>query len=112
MVNIGRLPKREGMALATVSGAAERVTVGLDRDLPLEEKIAALDALFDAAQVPTSRRPVLLGVLLGTARAYDRSWERGLVDLYVAAGADPKTAAAQEATHREIIAHRRGGPRH
>ncbi|MEV4539297.1 hypothetical protein AB0J82_36540 [Asanoa sp. NPDC049518] len=110
MVYIGGLPRREGMALAKATGRAERVTFGMDRHLPLVEKIAALDAVFDEERVPAGRRPFLLGVLLGITRANGESQD--LADLYAAAGADPQAAAAQEAHQRDVLSGWRGGPRH
>ena len=112
MVYIGGLPRNESMALAKVSGTAERVTFGLDRHLPFEEKIAVLDAEFDDERIPAARRPILLGVLLGIVRANGEDREGGLADLYEAAGADPQAAAAQEAHQRDRLSQRRGGPRH
>jgi predicted enzyme related to lactoylglutathione lyase len=111
VVDIAGLPSNEGRALAKVHGAAVRVTYGRDRQLPLPGKIAVLEALFDEEGVPASRRPVLLGVLLGIFRANGRAWERGAVELCEAAGADPDAAAAQETEERETLGRRRGGRR-
>jgi hypothetical protein len=87
VVYIGWLPRNEGMALAKVSGAAERVHFGLDRHLPLEEKIAVLYAEFDVERVPAARRPILLGVLLAIVRTNGEDRHGGMADLYEAAGA-------------------------
>lgn len=112
MVSFRGMPRNERMALAKVSGAAERVTSGVDRLLALEEKVAFLHELFDAEKVCADRRSVLLGVLLGITRANGQDWEGGLAGLYEAAGADPQAAAAQETAHRVVLSQRRGGPRH
>jgi hypothetical protein len=111
-VYIGWLPRNEGMALAKVSGAAERVHFGLDRHLPLEEKIAVLYAEFDVERVPAARRPILLGVLLAIVRTNGEDRHGGMVDLYEAAGADPQAAAAAGTHQRYLLSRRRGGPRH
>lgn len=112
MVYIPGLPRNEQMAIAKVSGAAVRVTIGIDRHLGWPARLAALTADFDDEHVPADRRPVLLGILLGISRANGEKRETLARLLYAAAGADQGVAAEQEAEHLAVLARQRGGPQH
>lgn len=84
------LSRDQRLELAKVSGTVQRVTIGVHRDLPRAEKIAALNEI--------TTDPVVLGFVLGQARAsvelegYVRFGE--IVEVLTEAGADEQVADA------------------
>jgi hypothetical protein len=92
------------MAVAKVSGAAERLTIGVDKDVPLAVALAELHEI--------STDPAVFGEVLG-AILYRVETEHPyfgtVAELLRAAGADEDVAAARLATLRERAAGRDGG---
>jgi hypothetical protein len=83
------LTSKQRMASAQISGLADRLTVGVDRDTPRDEAVAEVHAI--------SADPVVLGVVLGgflhRVDTESAEWQPA-VELLRAAGADEDTAAA------------------
>jgi hypothetical protein len=90
VVSAPHLTKTQRMAVAKISGSADRLTVGRDKHVSRAEAIAELHEI--------TTDPVALGTVLGN-RLYrvEREGASGLatVDLLRAAGADEDAAAAK-----------------
>ncbi|MFG2054759.1 hypothetical protein ACGFI9_12080 [Micromonospora sp. NPDC048930] len=93
MVQVNKLPARERLVLAELSGVAGRYGIGTDRDAPRGEAIAAVRAV--------TTDPRLLGIEAGTAMADPRGLSGPTVELLKAAGADMAVAAEHAAEVRE-----------
>jgi hypothetical protein len=103
MVYVAGLPRDQGMALAKVTGAAWRYSIGGRRDATRDEALSVVHEI--------TRDPFLLGIALGIARADSIGHNGPYLDLLEAAGADLEVAALQEAEEREWLNLHHGGPR-
>jgi len=89
MVQVSKLPARERLLLAELSGVAGRYGTGTDRAAPREDAVAAVHAV--------TTDPRLLGIQAGVAMADPHGISGPTVELLRAAGAD-MTVAEQHAT--------------
>jgi hypothetical protein len=80
MVQVSRLPARERLVLAELSGVAGRYGTGADRDAPRDQAVAAV------REVTTD--PRLLGIQAGVAMADPHQTSGPVVELLRDAGAD------------------------
>lgn len=92
VVQVPRLPQRQRIVLAELSGVAGRYGNGSDRDRPRDEAVAAVRAV--------TTDPVLLGIQAGVALADPHGISGPTVELLKAAGADMQVAAEHAAEVR------------
>jgi hypothetical protein len=101
MVDVSRLPAEQGIAVARLDGAAQRLARGrYDLGEPPGDPVSALRRI--------SPDPTLLGLAAG--RLSLQEWQAAAVDLLRAAGADMGIAAEHAASIRARQARRGGGP--
>lgn len=91
MVDVGRLRQKDAIAIASVEGAAQRLT----RKPPLPQD-AGKDPVAEIREITDD--PVLLGIAAGTLAVY--AHHADAADLVRRAGADPDVAKQQ---HREVL---------
>jgi hypothetical protein len=93
------------MAVAQVSGSADRLSVGRDKDWPRERALAELHSI--------TRDPAVFGTVLGNVlykiEAEPTGWGAETAELLRAAGADEAVAAARVEWQRERARGRDGG---
>jgi hypothetical protein len=111
MVYLPGLPHDQALALARISGVAQRYSIGNRRNASRDDALTALGAVWRETRTPAKVRAFLLGIELGNARVDPLGINGPLIDLLVAADADEATAAEHEAYQRERAARRGGGPK-
>ncbi|OKI52845.1 hypothetical protein [Micromonospora sp. CB01531] len=92
MVQVSKLPQRQRLVLAELSGVAGRYGNGVDRDAPREVAIASVRRV--------TSDPQLLGIQAGVALADPQGISGPTVELLRAAGADMAVAEAHAAEVR------------